>query len=93
MDLLNLDTIEKIEQRLLLEMKRSYGDHPNLWIRIDRAVVEYLDDSYVTLQLSFGNNSKDKEVQWNKTLELPFFIDNPDYVAGQFAQALIDNDM
>lgn len=93
MDLLNLDTIEKIEQRLLLEMKRSYGDHPNLWIRVDRAVVDYLDEPYVTLEINFGNNSKDKETQWNKTLELPFLVDNPDYVAGQFAQALIEKEL
>ena len=93
MDLLNLDIIEKIEQRLLLEMKRSYGEWSDLWIRIDRATVDYLDGTYVTLEISFGNNSKDKEVNWSKKVELPFFVDNPDFVAGQFAQALIEKEL
>lgn len=93
MDLTNVDIIEKIEQRLLLEMKRSYGDHLNLWIRIDRAVVDYLDESYVTLEISFGNDSKDKEVNWSKKVELPFLVDSPEYIAGQFAQALIEKEL
>lgn len=93
MELTNVDTIERIEQRLLLEMKRSYGDHPNLWIRIDRAVVDYLDEPYVTLEISFGNNCKDKEEKWNKIVELPFLVDNPEYIAGQFAQALIEKEL
>lgn len=93
MELTNVDTIEKIEQRLLLEMKRSYGDHPNLWIRIDRAVVDYLDEPYVTLEISFGSEGSDRDTKWNKTLELPFLVDNPDYVAGQFAQALIEKEL
>lgn len=93
MDLLNLDIIEKIEQRLLLEMKRSYGEWSDLWIRIDRAIVDYLDGTYVTLEISFGNNSKDKEVNWSKKVELPFLVDSPDFVAGQFAQALIEKEL
>ena len=93
MDLLNLDIIEKIEQRLLLEMKRSYGEGSDLWIRIDRAVVDYFDDPYITLEISFGNNSVDKEVNWSKKVELPFLVDNPDFVAGQFAQALIEKEL
>lgn len=93
MDLLNLDIIEKIEQRLLLEMKRSYGDHPNLWIRIDRAVVDYLDEPYVTLEISFGNTGSDKDTKWNKQVELPFLVDSPEYIAGQFAQALIEKEL
>lgn len=93
MDLLNLDIIEKIEQRLLLEMKRSYGDHLNLWIRIDRAVVDYLDEPYVTLEISFGNTGSDKDTKWNKQVELPFLVDSPEYIAGQFAQALIEKEL
>ena len=93
MDLLNLDIIEKIEQRLLLEMKRSYGECPDLWIRVDRATVDYFDVPYITLEISFGNNSVDKEVNWSKKVELPFLVDNPDFVAGQFAQALIEKEL
>ena len=93
MDLLNLDIIEKIEQRLLLEMKRSYGEWSDLWIRIDRATVDYFDDPYITLEISFGNNGKDQEAKWSKKVELPFLVDNPDFVAGQFAQALIEKEL
>lgn len=93
MDLLNLDIIEKIEQRLLLEMKRSYGECPDLWIRIDRATVDYFDDPYITLEISFGNTGSDKETKWNKQVELPFLVDNPDFVAGQFTQALIEKEL
>ena len=93
MDLTNVDIIEKIEQRLLLEMKRSYGECPDLWIRVDRATVDYFDEPYVTLEISFGNDSKDKEVNWSKKVELPFLVDNPDFIAGQFAQALIEKEL
>lgn len=93
MELTNADTIDRIEQRLLLEMKRSYGDHPNLWIRIDRAVVDYLDEPYVTLEISFGSEGSDRDTKWNKKVELPFLVDSPEYIAGQFAQALIEKEL
>ena len=93
MDLTNVDTIGKIEQRLLLEMRRSYGDHPDLWVKFDRVVVDYSAEPSVVMKIDFGNSCKDKDVKWKNTLELPLLVDNPEYIAGQFAQALIEKEL
>ena len=34
-----------------------------------------------------------KYTKWNKKVELPFLVDNPEYIAGQFTQALIEKEL
>ena len=93
MSLLDRNEIEKLEARLLVALKKEYGDHEELWVAVDTATINYWDEISTTLALSFGNENLDPEVHWEKTAELYLIDFDLDFIAGQFVQYLIDHDM
>lgn len=93
MNLLDRNEIEKLEARLLVALKKEYGNHEELWIQLDTAEVNYWDEISTTLTLRFGNENLDPEVHWEKTAEIYLIDYSVDFIAGQFVQYLIDHDM
>lgn len=95
MNLLNYKDINNIELRLEEVMKKEF---PNLntYVCIDSAEILYLEWEEgelptTTLKIRYGISNK-KEVRWQRETELYLIDDSPDFIAGQFAQVLFNED-
>ena len=93
MNLLDRKEIDKLDARLLEALKKEYGDHEELWIRLDEANINYWDEISTTLTFVFGNDAEDPEVRWEKKAVIYLIDFDEDFIAGQFVQYLIDHDM
>ena len=93
MNLLDQKEVDKLNARLLEVLKKEYSDHEKLWIRLDEASINYWDGISTTLTFAFGNDAEDPEVRWEKKADIYLIDSDEDFIAGQFVQYLIDNDM
>ena len=93
MDLLDVEFIKRIEDRLLEVLKVEYEGFNDLWLRVDEAKISYWDKPQISLIVCFGNDVQDQNLNWDKKVEFYLISDDLEFIAGQFVQYLIDHDM
>lgn len=90
MDFFDLEKIEKIENRLLEVIKQEYENEDCYYLNVDSVNISYIENSvHATINVIFGKYD-DGGLGWQKEITLDYFNDNADFIAGQFAQSLVN---
>jgi len=95
MDFLDAKLIEKIDDRLTEIVKAEYLESDCiLFANITNINIcyEFGGDPFVIITVKFGRyNSKDKDNDFEEIVELDYYSDNIEFIAGQFFQKIIDS--
>lgn len=94
MDLRNETDIEKVNDRLTKVVKSEWGGLEGVYATIEEITIDYTCSINTTCKIKFGRNLGIKnEANWEKELEIYLISDDPEFIAGQFTQAIIDNSL
>jgi hypothetical protein len=90
MDFFDLKEIEKIENRLLEVIKQEYENKDCYYLNVDSVNISYIENSVsAAIKIVFGKYDGG-ENGWQKEITLDYFNDNLDFIAGQFAQSIVN---
>ena len=93
MNFLSRIEIEKLEERLLKVVMGEYPGGNELYLNIDKVDIVYIEgDPTTTIHINFGRYDPEgnPDDRWQKETEIPFVVDNLDFIAGQFFQAIME---
>jgi len=94
MNLPSTKDITELEDRLTEVLQNEQGGN---WVNVSKIELSYIlcdqddDKPIVTIEIRYGYQS-DSEPNWQKELELYYEEDSLDFIAGQFFQALVDEE-
>lgn len=96
MNFLNLKDIEKIDNKLteIIKDQYSYADG-TLFAEIEKVEITYdSDEAFTTMIIHFGRfNASEERLNFDHRVELPLSRLNLEFIAGQFYQKIMDEDL
>ena len=96
MNFLSKIEIEKLEERLLKVIVSEYLGGNELYLNIDKVDITYIEgDPTTTIHINFGRYDPEgnPDDRWQKEVEIPFAVDNLDFIAGQFFQIFVSESL
>lgn len=94
MNLRNENDIDKLNNRLTKVVESEYGEQDGLFACVSKITIDYTCDVSTTCIIKFGKNLGIKnEANWEKSVEIFIVSDNLEFIAGQFTQAIIDQNL
>ena len=96
MNFLDAAKIEKLDERLSAIVKEDYADcGGTIFAEVSKVEITYdYDDPLVDITIHFGRyGTLNKEHDFDHTVEIVYKSDNFEFIAGQFAQKIIDENL
>ena len=96
MNFLDTKTIEKLDRRLLKVIQEEYPDCDGTrFAEIEKVEIHYESgDPFVNMIIHFGRfNTENKEHDFDQRVEIIYKSGNLEFIAGQFFQKIMDEDL
>jgi len=92
---LNVNEVEKIDERLTAFIKDQYPDvGGTLYAEVAKVEINYeCGDTFTNITIHFGRQGADKDKDFEHRVEITFYNDNLDFIVGQFAQKILDDEL
>jgi len=92
---LNINEVEKIDERLTAFVKEQYPDvGGTLYAEVAEVTIAYeCGEPFTNLLIHFGRQGADEDKDFEHRVEITFYNDNLDFIVGQFAQKILDDEL
>lgn len=84
-------SIKKIERKLLKVIQKEYADK-QMYVITNIDISYYDNDCYGHIEISYGKYNADGKVAFQHSIKIDLCSLNPNFIAGQFLQQLLNND-
>jgi len=93
---LNANEVEKIDERLTAFVRSQYPDvGGTLYAEVAEVTIDYeCGEPFTKVTIHFGRQgAEEKKQNFDYKTEIIFYNDNLDFIVGQFAQKILDDEL
>lgn len=93
---LNANEVEKIDERLTAFVRDQHPDvGGTLYAEVAKVEIDYeCGDAFTNITIHFGRQgAKEEKQNFEHRVEIIFYNDNLDFIVGQFAQKILDDEL